>query len=167
MIFLHFTNSASFLAYGAYQKTFYIRYRKYWLLVQGKMAKKLVFGSDFMIYGAPFYKWYRFTYGAVTHVAAPNWHNRYPDICAWDCFEIGSTPCNHIVFSDPLAADVADLNHRRRKWGRRGRACGPNILASCRFGAAVFKYSSCLFYYPDTENRISRRSRVIKISIVW
>ena len=31
------------------------------------MAKKIVFGSDFMIYGAPFYKWYRFTYGAVTH----------------------------------------------------------------------------------------------------
>ena len=28
--------------------------------------------------------------------------------------------------------------HRRRKWGRRGRARGPNILASCRFGAAVF-----------------------------
>jgi len=32
------------------------------------MAKNLVFGSDFMIYGAPFYKWYRFTYGAVTDV---------------------------------------------------------------------------------------------------
>jgi len=37
-------------------------------LVQGKMAKNLVFGSDFMIYGAPFHKWYRFTYGAVTGV---------------------------------------------------------------------------------------------------
>ena len=30
------------------------------------MAKKLVFGFDFMIYGAPFHKWYRFTYDAVT-----------------------------------------------------------------------------------------------------
>ena len=49
------------------KKTFYIWYRKYWHLVQGKMAKKIVFGSDFMIYGAPFYKWCRFTYGAVTN----------------------------------------------------------------------------------------------------
>ena len=37
-------------------------------MVQGKMAKNLVFGFDFMIYGAPFHKWYRFTYDAVTHV---------------------------------------------------------------------------------------------------
>jgi len=36
------------------------------------MAKNLVFGSDFMIYGAPFHKWYRFTYGAVTHVNRTN-----------------------------------------------------------------------------------------------
>jgi len=56
--------------------------------------------------------------------------------------------------------------HRRRKWGRRGRARGPNILASCRFGAAVFKYASSLFYYQDTEIRISPRSRVIKIPMV-
>jgi len=35
------------------------------------MAKNLVFGSDFMIYGAPFYKWYRFTYGAVTDDILP------------------------------------------------------------------------------------------------
>ena len=34
---------------------------------------------------------------------------------------------------------------RRRKWVRRGRARGPNTLASCRFGAAVFKYASSLF----------------------
>jgi len=40
------------------------------------MAKKLVFGSDFMIYGAPFYKWYRFTYGAVTHVPLCLSHTR-------------------------------------------------------------------------------------------
>jgi len=36
--------------------------------VQGKTAKYLVFGSDFVTYGAPFYKWCRFTYGAVTVV---------------------------------------------------------------------------------------------------
>ena len=36
--------------------------------MQGKTAKKLVFGSNFVTYGAPFYKWCRFTYGAVTHV---------------------------------------------------------------------------------------------------
>jgi hypothetical protein len=36
--------------------------------VQGKTAKKFVFGSDFLTYGAPFYKWCRFTYGAVTDV---------------------------------------------------------------------------------------------------
>jgi len=43
------------------------------------------------------------------------------------------------------------LLHRRRKWGRRGRGRGPNILASCRFWSAVIKYASCLFYYLDTE----------------
>jgi len=43
--------------------------------------------------------------------------------------------------------------HRRRKWGRRGRARGPNILSSCRFVAAFFfRYPSCLFYNPDIEN---------------
>jgi len=36
--------------------------------MQGKTAKKLVFGSNFVTYGAPFYKWCRFTYGAVTAV---------------------------------------------------------------------------------------------------
>jgi len=36
------------------------------------MAKKIVFGSDFMIYGAPFYKWCRFTKGAVTYVPIIN-----------------------------------------------------------------------------------------------
>jgi len=30
-------------------------------------GKKIVFGSDFVTFGAPFYKWRRFTYGAVTH----------------------------------------------------------------------------------------------------
>jgi len=34
--------------------------------VQGKTAKYLVFSSDFVTNGAPFYKWCRFTYGAVT-----------------------------------------------------------------------------------------------------
>ena len=41
---------------------------KYWHLVQGKTAKQIVFGSDFLTYGAPFYKWCHFTYGAVTNV---------------------------------------------------------------------------------------------------
>jgi hypothetical protein len=31
-------------------------------------AKRQIFGSDFLTYGAPFYKWCRFTYGAVTVV---------------------------------------------------------------------------------------------------
>ena len=53
--------------------------------------------------------------------------------------------------------------HRRWKWGRTR---SPNILANCRFGAAVFKYVSCLFYYQDSEIRRSR-SRVIKIPMVW
>jgi len=57
--------------------------------------------------------------------------------------------------------------HRRRKWGRKGRARGPNILASCRFGAAVSTYSSSLFKnYQATEIRISPRSRVMKIPMV-
>jgi len=34
----------------------------------GQNGKKLVFGSNFVTYGAPFYKWCRFTDGAVTHV---------------------------------------------------------------------------------------------------
>ena len=68
---LHFTIGASFLTYGAYQKIFYAWYRKYWHLVQGKTAKYLVFGSDFVTYGAPFYKWCRFTYSAVTMVFRP------------------------------------------------------------------------------------------------
>ena len=50
--------------------------------------------------------------------------------------------------------------HRCQKWGRRGRDCGPNILASCGFGTAVFIFASCLFYY--TENCISHRSSVTK-----
>jgi len=36
----------------------------------GQNGKKIVFGSDFLTYGAPFYKWCRFTYGAVTDVYA-------------------------------------------------------------------------------------------------
>jgi hypothetical protein len=50
------------------KKIFYIWYRKYWHLVQGKTAKNFVFSSDFLTYGAPFYKWCCFTYGAVTYV---------------------------------------------------------------------------------------------------
>ena len=34
----------------------------------GQNGKNFVFGSDFMTYSAPFYKWCRFTYGAVTVV---------------------------------------------------------------------------------------------------
>ena len=43
--------------------------------------------------------------------------------------------------ADPAVYKYMQLHfkHRRRKWGRRGRTRGPNILASCRFGAAVFK----------------------------
>jgi len=36
----------------------------------GQNGKKTVFGSDYLTYGAPFYKWCRFTYGAVTDVIA-------------------------------------------------------------------------------------------------
>ena len=33
----------------------------------GQNGKNFAFGSDFVTNGAPFYKWCRFTYGAVTH----------------------------------------------------------------------------------------------------
>ena len=51
--------------------------------------------------------------------------------------------------------------HRRRKWGRRGRARGPNILSSCLFGAAVFFDTpcSCLLYNPDIEILRARFAR--------
>ena len=46
--------------------------------------------------------------------------------------------------------------YRRRKWVRRGYTGGFNILSSCRFGAAVFRYASCLFYNPDIEFFLAR-----------
>jgi len=53
-------------------------------MVQGKIAKNLVFGFDFMIYGAPFHKWYRFTYDAVTVVAFSWRYNNAPEpVHAW------------------------------------------------------------------------------------
>jgi len=48
--------------------------------------------------------------------------------------------------------------HRRLKWGR---ARGPNILSSCRFGAALFFFDTpvVLFYNPDIEILLARFAR--------
>ena len=64
-----------------------------------------------------------------------------------------------------LRFEIATL-HRRRKWGRRGRARGPNILSCCRFGAAVFLYASCLFYNPDIEILLARRCFKTLLSLI-
>ena len=61
---LHFTNCASFLTSGAYQKTFYTWYRKYWHFVQAKRQKKPYLVPIFYIWCTilqmmPFYIWCR------------------------------------------------------------------------------------------------------------
>jgi len=58
----------------------------------------------------------------------------------------------HGIVSKGEGVGTLDMRtHRRRKWGRRGRARGPNILARCRFGAAGFFDRRVVCFITQTQ----------------